>query len=96
MVVTRRSHLFDISNRNKFEALRTDAKVGLTFATVASEAADEGSEKRTRNRANARKAYDTVLRLSKKTRLGEADRQQLAEGLGRLKRVLEALGESFP
>jgi len=71
VVVARRLDLLDISKRNRFEALRADTKVGLTFATVACEAA-EGSETRTRNQANARKAYGTVVRLSKKTRL-EAD-----------------------
>jgi hypothetical protein len=89
-----RRDLFDISNRNRVEALRTDVKVGLTFVTVATEAA-EGSEKRSRNQANARDAYDTVLRLSKKTRFNEAEMGELKENLGRLKSALEALGEYF-
>lgn len=93
--MTRRSDLLDISNRNRFEALRTDTKVGLTFATLASEAA-EGSATRTRNLANARKAYDTVLRLSKRLCIKEAEMQQLAEGLSNLKSALESLGEYFP
>ena len=77
MVVTRRSDLFDISNQVMFEALRTDIKVGLTFAMVASEAA-EGSAKRTRNQTNARNAYDAVLRSYGKSHFTKAEMKELA------------------
>ena len=90
-----RPDLLALSNRNLFEAVKTDAKVGLTFATVASDAA-AGSEKRTRNQANARKAYDTVLRLRNGLRVAEAEMQELAVGLSELKSALEGLGELFP
>jgi len=59
------SDLLDISNRSRFEALRTDAKVGLTFA-LSQPQPRRGREKRIRNQANARKAYDAVLRIPKK------------------------------
>ena len=61
---------FETNIRLRFEALMTDSRVGLTFARLASEAA-AGSEKRIRNQANARKAYDTVLSLSRKIDLSE-------------------------
>ena len=86
---------FETNNRLRFEALMTDSRVGLTFAHLASKAA-AGSEKRLRNQANARKAYDTVLNVSGTTSLSALERQELAEGLDRLKAALEALGERFP
>jgi len=83
---------FGSNNRIRFEALMTDSRVGLTFAHLASEAA-AGSEKRIRNQANARKAYDAVLSISSKTSLSAMESRELAEGLDRLKSALEALGE---
>ena len=85
---------FETNNRLRFEALMTDSRVGLTFAHLASEAA-AGSDKRIRNQANARKAYDTVLNVSGTTSLSARERQEVAEGLDRLKFALEALGERF-
>jgi hypothetical protein len=73
----------------------TDSRVGLTFADLASKA-EAGSDKRIRNQANARKAYDTVLNVSGTTSLSALERQEVAEGLERLKAALEALGERFP
>jgi len=71
--MTRALDLFETSNQLLFEALRTDTKVGLTFSALASEAA-ESSERRIRNQMNARKAYDTVLSVGKKTSLSGAER----------------------
>jgi hypothetical protein len=85
---------FETNNRLRFEALMTDSRVGLTFARLASEAA-VGSEKRIRNQGNARKAYDAVLSLSRKSSLSAVESQGLAEGLTRLRSELEALGERF-
>ena len=92
--MTLSSDPFEVSNRLLFEAIRTDTNVGLTFCALASEA-DEGSERRIRNQMNARKAYDTVLSVGKKTSLSGAERQELAAGLDKLKTALEALGEHF-
>jgi hypothetical protein len=86
---------FETNNRLRFEALMTDSRVGLTFAHLASQAA-AGSEKRIRNQANARKAYDTVLTVSGTTSLSALERQEVGEALDRLKFALEALGERFP
>lgn len=84
--------LFYINKRNRVEALRTDLRVGLTFARIASKAAD-GSAIQVRNRANAHKANNSVLRLSKRLDLEKAEMEELADGLERLKAALEALGE---
>jgi hypothetical protein len=97
-VVANREHTIRLVEQcqkpTMLQALRTDVKVGLTFAGVAFTAA-EGSNNRIRNQVNALKAYEAVLRLSKRTRLKETDQQQVADGLRRLKSALEALGESF-
>ena len=65
--MTQRLDSFETNNRIRFEALMTDSRVGLTFAHLASEAV-VGSEKRTRNQLNARKAYDAVLSMSRTPR----------------------------
>jgi hypothetical protein len=91
--MARNSNPLESNKQKRFEALKLDTKVGMTFATLASEAA-EGSEKRTRNQNNARAAYQTVLRLSKKLKLTSEQRQDLAGRLSTLKSALEALGES--
>jgi hypothetical protein len=95
VVVARPLKIVATSKRILFESLRTDSRVGLTFAALASQAA-EGSTKRMRNQANARKAYDTVLGVSKQTRLNNAEADELTEGLNKLKSALEELGEVFP
>ena len=85
---------FETNNRLRFEALMTDSRVGFTFAHLASKAA-AGSEKRIRNQANARKAYDAVLSGSRKMSLSEDERQELTAGLDKLRFALEVLGEQF-
>jgi len=91
----KRKDLFAICSQTRLRTLTIDTKVGLTFARVASEAA-EGSEKRRRNKANARRAYDSVLLFWKRGGFEDTEMQQLAEGLSRLKSALEGLGEFFP
>jgi hypothetical protein len=90
------SNVAAINNRVTLQSLRTEIKVGFTFAGIAILAADEKkSEKRIRNQANARKAYDTALRLFEKKCFNETVTQELKEKLGKLKSRLEVLGEHF-
>ena len=93
--MTEASDIFETNTRLRFDALMIDSRVGLTFATLASEAAS-GSEKRIRNQANARRAYDAVLRASDDTSFTESQTQELAGKMKVLKSALEALGEGFP
>ena len=76
--------------------LKTEVITGLTFAQTSLEA-DAGSEKRTRNQANARKAYDTILkwlaRLSDEGSMG-IDAKELEPELTELKQALRELGEA--
>ncbi len=79
------------SRRMGAEFLRTELDVSLTFAEEALSAGDD-SEKRERNRANARHGYDTIMRMSEK--LANPDTgPDSAEKLHRLKTLLRVLGE---
>lgn len=74
--------------------LITDLGVAMTLIRIAGNAA-EGSEKRNRNRANARRAYDAVSRISAHVFLAADDRQVVDERLAELRSALEQLGEVF-
>ncbi len=74
-------------------ALKTDVNVGLTMATIASQARDEA--KRRRNQDNARIAYDTVTRRAQTLFLIKADEAYIDTQLAALRSALESLGEVF-
>ena len=78
-------------NRAGVDFLKLDLEVGLTFSHMALETQD--SEKRARTRRAARRAYDTVLKLSEKVPLTNQDAESLARNLLRLKCDLALLGE---
>ncbi|HKW16612.1 MAG TPA: hypothetical protein VJO35_03790 [Terriglobales bacterium] len=84
----------DLVGKPGFTFLITDLKLGMTFARIASHA-PEGSEKRTRNKANARKAFDSIYHLSHRVLLSNDKRQELDGKLAQLRRALEQLGEVF-
>ncbi len=50
---------------------------------------------RERNRANARKAYDVILDALAKTTLDAKDAAEIKQGVHRLQRGLQQLGEVF-
>ena len=75
------------------EFLRTELRTGLTMAKIAREA--QSRDKVDRNRANARKAYDTALRFIAKTPLTEEEADQIQGMLRRLKLALSELGEEL-
>lgn len=74
--------------------LKTDLDVALTFTQIASEARGN-VEKKNRNQANARHAFDTVSDLLSRASLNAADDRAIHDKLGRLKLELQALGEVF-
>jgi hypothetical protein len=80
-------------NRTSAESLKTDVEIALTFSTIALRT--ENIPKRQRNGRNARKGYDTILRLVGRVRLTSEDEQFLSEKLARLKLELQRLGETF-
>ena len=74
------------------EFLLTEIETGKTFVRLASQADSE--EKVERNRNNARKAYDSVLKFMERVVLNQAERLRIEKGLQELKRNLNDLGET--
>jgi hypothetical protein len=71
--------------------LATDLETAMTFLDVAETSRNEVTVRR--NVANARRAYDTVLRLLPKTRLGVAERKAIEVKLAALKQRLTSSGQ---
>lgn len=74
--------------------LITDLGLAMTMIHIASDA-DVESEKRARNQANARHAYDDVSRIRLHVPLSEHERQDVDHRLAELRSALEELGEVF-
>jgi hypothetical protein len=86
------SQIVENLKRNGFEFLKTEINVGLTLAKGASQAGDSSSKK-VRNQAKARRAYDTVVRLSERLHLNESEVEELNQRLEPLRSALQELGE---
>ena len=80
-------------NRASTEFLKIDLETALTFLRIARQTTD-GVRKR-RNLSSARRAYETVLKLTKKIDLALEDRRIVVGGLERLRSELEHMGEVF-
>ncbi len=78
------------SNRIGLEFLLADLDLAQTFLNVAEVTAVEDA--RTRNRENAREAYQTVLRLLPRIDLSLEDKEELNRRLLALKNRLQELG----
>jgi hypothetical protein len=92
--IAKSSELQRESNRAGIAFLRTELDSSLTFAQLALQAGDD-PEKKSRNRANARKGYDTFMHLSERFSLSDlsaAERQQMKEKLAELETALRRLG----
>lgn len=63
----------------------------MTLSRIASRASQPDTINR--NRANAKKAYDTVLRFLPKTQLGDEEEVEIRSQLAKLKSALQSLGE---
>lgn len=75
------------------EFIRSELETGLTFTRIA-HVADRGA-KVTRNRANARKAYDAVLRFAPRVPQTAAESKAIEVKLEKLKAQLRELGEEL-
>jgi hypothetical protein len=73
--------------------LFTECGLGVTFLNLADNTSIP--ETAQRNRENARKAYDTILRYMPKLVLSAAESQFIEKKLSALKTRLEAAGEQF-
>ena len=92
-MTTEKSTIASDLNQKGAEFLKIELQTGMTFASIAL-SEERGSDKRIRNQANARKAYETVLRLRERLESpSEATRHSIEEGLERLRRALEKLDD---
>ena len=75
------------------EFLITDIDTAMVFLEVAE--TSKTAETVTRNRDNARRAYDIVLHLLTTAKLNEVERETINTKLALLKERLEAAGQQF-
>jgi len=75
----------------KVEFLRAELDTGLTLATIALHTAEQG--KTNRNRMNARKAYDAILRFIPRAQLTSEETDEIKSALEVLRSKLLELGE---
>lgn len=73
--------------------LQTELETSITFAEAALSAGNNNLEKRERDRANARKGYDTILRFGRKYAVQPSAAEDFADRLRHLKSALHTLGE---
>jgi len=73
--------------------LRCELRTGLTLTKIALDARHH--DKTSRNRANARKAYDAVLRFIPKVNLSDSESAEFTSKLQQLKSELALLGEEI-
>jgi len=73
------------------EFLRAELLAGITRAHIAQKTTNES--KKDRNRHEARKAYDTILRFLPQTPLSQEDKEEINSKIAELKFVLRALGD---
>jgi hypothetical protein len=81
-------------NRTSTDFLKVDLETALTFSSIALQSLDDPI-KRQRNRRNARRGYDVIVRLMVRVSLTEDDARHIDLNLQRLKRELQQLGETF-
>jgi hypothetical protein len=81
------------SNALGAQFLQIDAEFALTLSNMAFKTSS--SEQRERQSAAARKAYDSIMRLSYNLDLNETEKEKLDVKLRRLKSELQNLGERF-
>ena len=73
--------------------LKIDTQLGLTFSGIA--LLTDDLPRRERVTLSARKAYETVLKLKRGVALSAVDADSFDRNLGRLRRELETLGQTF-
>jgi uncharacterized protein YicC (UPF0701 family) len=80
-------------NATNADFLKIDVETALTFSGLALQT--DNREKRDRNRKNARKAYDSILRLWDGVTFTPSQEGYIHEMMSRLKDDLEFLGDKF-
>jgi len=74
-----------------FDFLLIELDMGMSFARIALHA-DGNLDKRRRNQANARKAYDAVLRFMDYFPLSDGERQEVRQKIAKLENQLMQIG----
>ena len=82
-----------LEEKDGIEFLLTELRTGLTFARVALGADPFDTDKKARNRDNARTAYNTVLKFRPRVKLSDSANQALEAELHTLRAALRELGE---
>jgi hypothetical protein len=82
------------SNSNGVRFLKVDLDVALNFAKIALHS-QSNRGRRTRNQANARKAYDTVIQWKNRLEISREDAVEIDAKLRELRAALEQLGEKL-
>ena len=72
----------------------SDLELAMTLTRIASNASED-SEKRIRNQANARHAYDDISRMSNTALLTDEERREVDNRLEELRSALQQLGEDL-
>src|SRR5215469_2030899 len=80
-----------VEGNGELEFLRAEARTGLTFSNIA--LGSHYQEKTARNRANARKAYDTLLRFMPRDPASPGASEEIRAKVAELKSDLQQLGE---
>ena len=90
-----RQHLDAMKNiaSGEIDFLRAEAQTGLTFAKIA--LSSRHQDKIARNRANARKAYDTLVRFLPQGNATPEGRKEVKAKIAELKSLLQQLGEDI-
>jgi hypothetical protein len=80
-------------SRASAQFLKVDLETALTFVKIAQETNDQSRRKR--NIRSARKAYETVVKLSQKIEIPPEDTVTINEALQILRSELKSMGEVF-
>ena len=80
------------ANAAEIEFLRAELLTGLTLSKIAR---SSDGDKRERNRVNARKAYDSILRFMPKSDLLGEELDEIKSKLELLRAELRLLGEAI-
>ena len=77
----------------EIDFLRSEVDTGLTLAKIAHNA--NRDDRKSRNRLNARKAYDAVVRFTPRVTLTAEETDEMKTKMEQLKSELQKLGEEF-
>lgn len=75
----------------EIDFLRSELDTGLTLSRIAMQA--DHQNKAARNRLNAKKAYDTVIRFMPRVSLSREESREIKSKLNDLRSCLQRLGE---